>query len=126
MAPSSAPGHGLKQKVFTYLTKLFDHDTQSIAPNELESIARNLDSSSMPVFLSCIHSTNSSDKSLVRKQCVHLMQVLSETHRNTLFPYLSKILAHIVCWLRDPDSEVGSACVNSGKMVLQTTHQHLL
>ncbi|KAI9087649.1 hypothetical protein K1719_030519 [Acacia pycnantha] len=113
MAPSSAPGHSLKQKVFTCLTKLSDRDTQSIAANELESIARNLDSSSVPVFLSCIHSTNSSDKSPVRKQCVHLMQVLSETHGNTLSPYLSKILAHIVRRLRDPDSAVRSACVNS-------------
>ncbi|XP_028784055.1 TORTIFOLIA1-like protein 3 [Neltuma alba] len=113
MAPSSASGHSLKQKVFTCLTKLSDRDTQSIAANELESIARNLDSNSVPVFLSCIHSTNSSDKSPVRKQCVHLMQVLSETHGNTLSPYLSKILAHIVRRLRDPDSSVRSACVNS-------------
>lgn len=41
------------------------------------------------------------------------MQVLSETHGNSLSPYLSKILSHIVRRLRDPDSSVRSACVNS-------------
>ncbi|KAF7806132.1 TORTIFOLIA1-like protein 3 [Senna tora] len=113
MAPSSAPAHNLKQRVFTCLTKLSDRDTQSLAATELESIARSLDANSVPVFLSCIHSTNASDKSPVRKQCVHLMEVLSETHGNTLSPYLSKILSHIVRRLRDPDSAVRSACVNS-------------
>ncbi|KAJ7945930.1 Microtubule-associated protein TORTIFOLIA1 [Quillaja saponaria] len=113
MSPSSTPHQNLKHRVFTCLTKLSDRDTQSLAATELESIARTIDSNSVSVFLSCIHSTDTSDKSPVRKQCVHVLEILSETHRNTLSPYLSKILSNIIRRLRDPDSAVRSACVNS-------------
>ncbi|KAI4343798.1 hypothetical protein L6164_011106 [Bauhinia variegata] len=113
MPPSSAHPQNLKHRVFTCLTKLSDRDTLPLAATELESIARSLDPSSVPVFLSCIYSTDASDKSPVRKQCVHLFHVLSETHGNSLSPYLYKILASIIRRLRDPDSSVRSACVNS-------------
>ncbi|KAJ7956302.1 Microtubule-associated protein TORTIFOLIA1 [Quillaja saponaria] len=113
MPHSSTPPQNLKHRVFTCLTKLSDRDTQALAATELESIARTLDPNSVPVFLSCIHSTDASDKSPVRKQCVHVLEILSETHGNTLSPYLSKILANIIRRLRDPDSSVRSACVNS-------------
>ncbi|XP_062169334.1 TORTIFOLIA1-like protein 3 isoform X2 [Alnus glutinosa] len=103
----------LKHRVFTCLTKLSDRDTHSIAASELESIARTLDPTQLPTFLSCIHSTDPSDKSPVRKQCVNLLAVLSETHGNTLYPYLSKMLSSVTRRLRDPDSSVRSACVNS-------------
>lgn len=110
MPPSA---QNLKQRVFTCLTKLSDRDTLSLAASELESIARSLDPNSFSVFLSCIHSTDASDKSPVRKQCVYILEVLSETHGNSLSPYLLKILGNIVRRLRDPDSSVRSACVNS-------------
>lgn len=103
----------LKHRVFTCLTKLSDRDTHSIAASELESIARTLDPTQFPTFLSCIHSTDPSDKSPVRKQCVNLLAVLSETHGNSLYPYLSKMLSSVTRRLRDPDSSVRSACVNS-------------
>ena len=105
--------HNLKHRVFTCLTKLSDRDTQSIATSELESIARTLEPNQFQTFLSCIHSTDTSDKSPVRKQCVNLLAVLSETHGNTLSPYLTKMLSSITRRLRDPDSSVRSACVNS-------------
>lgn len=60
-----------------------------------------------------MYSTDASDKSPVRKQCVQLFGLLSETHGNALSPYLSKILANIVRRLRDSDTSVRSACVNS-------------
>ncbi|KAF7838388.1 TORTIFOLIA1-like protein 3 [Senna tora] len=102
--PSSSPSQNLKQRVFTCLNKLSDRDTQSLAASELHSIARNLDPNSVSVFLSCIHSADASDKSPVRKQCVQVLEVLSETHGNALSPYLSKILGNIVRRLRDTDS----------------------
>lgn len=105
--------NNLKHRVFTCLTKLSDRDTHSIALNELESIARTLDPTHFPTFLSCIQSTDASDKSPVRKQCVNLLAILSETHGNTLSPYLTKMLSSITRRLRDPDSSVRSACVNS-------------
>jgi HEAT repeat protein len=103
----------LKHRVFTCLTKLSDRDTHSIAASELESIARTLDPTQFTTFLSCIQSTDPSDKSPVRKQCVSLLAVLSETHGNALYPYLSKMLSSVTRRLRDPDSSVRSACVNS-------------
>ncbi|WJX88574.1 hypothetical protein P8452_70646 [Trifolium repens] len=103
----------IKQKVFTCLTKLSDRDTHSLAATELVTIARNLDTTTVPVFLSCMYSTDASDKSPVRKQCVQLFGLLSETHGNALSPYLSKIIANVIRRLRDSDSSVRSACVNS-------------
>ncbi|KAL5064711.1 hypothetical protein RYX36_026448 [Vicia faba] len=103
----------IKQKVFTCLTKLSDRDTHSLAAAELVTIARSLDTTTVPVFLSCLYSTDASDKSPVRKQCVQLFGLLSETHGNALSPYLSKIIANIIRRLRDTDTSVRSACVNS-------------
>ncbi|KAK7317217.1 hypothetical protein RJT34_01257 [Clitoria ternatea] len=111
MAPSTT--QTIKQRVLTCLTKLSDRDTQILGAKELESIARSLDPTTVPVFLSCIHSTDSSDKTPVRKQCVLLLAVLSEAHGNALSPFLSKILANIVRRLRDPDSSVRTACADS-------------
>ncbi|RDX95449.1 TORTIFOLIA1-like protein 3, partial [Mucuna pruriens] len=109
---SSSP-QNIKQRVFTCLTKLSDRDTQSLAAVELESIARDLDATTLPAFLSCMYSTDASDKPPVRKQCVQLLGFLSETHGNMLAPYLSKILGSVVRRLRDADSSVRSACVSS-------------
>lgn len=103
----------IKQRVLACLSKLSDRDTHSLAVAELESIARNLDAATVPAFLSCIYSTDATDKSPVRKQCVRLVAFLSEAHGNALSPYLSKILASIIRRLRDPDSSVRSACVDS-------------
>ncbi|BFG32652.1 hypothetical protein CerSpe_189260 [Prunus speciosa] len=107
------PAQNLKHRVFTCLTKLSDRDTHSLAASELESIARTLEPSSVPVFLSCIQSTDASDKSPVRKQCVHLITVLSESHGDSLSPHLSKMISNITKRLRDPDSAVRSACQNA-------------
>ncbi|CAJ1943964.1 unnamed protein product [Sphenostylis stenocarpa] len=109
---SSSP-QSIKQRVFACLTKLSDRDTQSLAAVELESIARCLDAATLPAFLSCMYSTDASDKPPVRKQCVQLLGFLAETHGNILAPYLSKILGSVVRRLRDADSSVRSACVTS-------------
>ncbi|TKY55151.1 Microtubule-associated protein TORTIFOLIA1 [Spatholobus suberectus] len=109
----SSSAQNIKQRVFTCLTKLSDRDTQSLAAAELESIARNLDVATVPAFLSCMYSTDASDKPPVRRQCVQLLGLLAETHGNVLAPYLSKILGSVVRRLRDADSSVRSACVSS-------------
>ncbi|KAK7304566.1 hypothetical protein VNO77_42447 [Canavalia gladiata] len=113
MPPSTTGMQNIKQRVLTCLTKLSDRDTHALGARELESIARSLDTNSVPAFLSCIHSTDASDKTPVRKQCVHLVAILSEVHGDALSPYLSKILANIVRRLRDPDSSVRTACADS-------------
>ncbi|XP_020235404.1 TORTIFOLIA1-like protein 3 [Cajanus cajan] len=113
MPPTTAQTQNTKQRVLTCLTKLSDRDTHAAAATELDSIARTLHPHSVPVFLSCIHSTDASDKTPVRKQCVHLVATLSHAHANALSPFLSKILANLVRRLRDPDSSVRAACADS-------------
>lgn len=103
----------LRQRVITCLNKLSDRDTLAGAAAELESIARTLNHDSFSSFLSCIHNTDSSSKSPVRKQCVHLLNVLSRFHGEALSPFISKMLATVLRRLRDTDSAVRSECVDA-------------
>ncbi|KAJ6321347.1 hypothetical protein OIU77_011437 [Salix suchowensis] len=117
MSPPRKPAavtSDLKHRVITCLNKLSDRDTLSVAATELESIAKNLTSpDSFLHFLNCIHNTDSSSKSPVRKQCVCLLTLLSRCHGNSLSPHLSKMISTITRRLRDPDSAVRSACVEA-------------
>ncbi|QCE13849.1 HEAT protein [Vigna unguiculata] len=124
MAHATKQTQNTKQRVLTCLTKLSDRDTQAAGATELESIARSLDPHSVPVFLSCIHSTDASDKTPVRKQCVHIVATLSHAHGDALSPFLSRILANLVRRLRDPDSSVRAACADSvGALSARVTRQ---
>lgn len=104
---------GFKQHVLSCLTKLSDRDTYSSAATELESIAKNLKHDNIPPFVASITATDSSDKSLVRKQCVKLISIISESHGNLISPHLSKILSSIIRRLCDPNSAVRSACITA-------------
>ena len=105
--------HNLKHRVINNLNKLSDRDTLAIAAAELELIARSLNQDSFSPFLSCIHNTDSSSKSPVRKQCVHLLSVLSHSHGDSLAPFLPKMISTVLRRIRDPDSAVRSACVDA-------------
>lgn len=116
MSPLQKPpvANDLKHRVIICLNKLSDRDTVSVATTELESIAKNLSThDSFSHFLNCIHNTDSSSKSPVRKQCVSLLTLLSRSHGNSLSPHLSKMISTITRRLRDPDSSVRSACVEA-------------
>ncbi|XP_047972115.1 TORTIFOLIA1-like protein 3 [Salvia hispanica] len=106
-----AKARDLRHRVLTCLHKLSDRDTHSAAASELESIARALSADALPSFISSVSATDSSDKSPVRRQCLKLVSILSESHGNSLSPYLSKILSSVVRRLRDADSSVRAACV---------------
>ncbi|XP_021908700.1 TORTIFOLIA1-like protein 4 [Carica papaya] len=108
--PQAPSAHDLKQRVITCLNKLADRDTLAIATAELESIARNLTQDSFSPFLNCIHNTDASSKSPVRKQCVNLLSLLCHCHGNFLSPHLSKMVSTLLRRIRDPDSAVRSAC----------------
>ncbi|OIT30364.1 PREDICTED: microtubule-associated protein TORTIFOLIA1-like [Nicotiana attenuata] len=113
MKRNQNPTRDLKHRVLTCLHKLSDRDTHSAAAAELESIAKTLSSETIPPFLSSISAVDSADKSPVRKQCLRLISLLSEQHRDTLSPHLSKVLSAVVRRLRDPDSAVRTACVTA-------------
>ncbi|XP_059640724.1 TORTIFOLIA1-like protein 3 [Cornus florida] len=102
----------LKHRVLTCLNKLSDRDTHSAAASELESIANSLTLNYIPSFISSISATDT-DKSPVRRQCVRLISVLSESHGDALSPFLCKLISAVVRRLRDTDSAVRSACVTA-------------
>ncbi|KAJ3678393.1 hypothetical protein LUZ60_002196 [Juncus effusus] len=103
----------LKQKIVLSLNKLSDRDTYQLGSLELERIAQSLSSESISPFLSCIADTDSEAKSLVRKECVRLMGVLGISHGPLLTPHIPKIIASIVKRLKDSDSVVREACVET-------------
>ncbi|KAK6922106.1 hypothetical protein RJ641_012613 [Dillenia turbinata] len=103
----------LKNRVNTCLNKLSDRDTLTVASTELELIAKSLSNDSLSPFLNCISTTDSSEKSPVRKQCVRLLSTLSLSHGNSLSPHLSKMLSSVLRRLRDSDSSVRVACVEA-------------
>ncbi|CAH8312971.1 unnamed protein product [Eruca vesicaria subsp. sativa] len=100
----------LKQRVIACLNKLADRDTLSLATAELDSIARSLTHDSFSSFLTCIHNTDSSSKSPVRKHSVAVLSLMSRHHGDSLSPHLAKMVSTVIRRLRDPDSSVRSAC----------------
>ncbi|KAL0447094.1 UNVERIFIED_CONTAM: TORTIFOLIA1-like protein 5 [Sesamum latifolium] len=84
-----------------------------MATYELENIARALPTVAFASFLNCISSTDFSEKSPVRRQCVRLLGVLSAAHGDALSPHLSRMISAVLRRLRDPDSAVRAACVDA-------------
>ncbi|KAG9456718.1 hypothetical protein H6P81_001226 [Aristolochia fimbriata] len=110
---SSSPAADLKYRTISCLNKLSDRDTFTIASAELETMAQTLNPDSFSPFLSCIYDTDASHKSPVRKQCVRLFSTMAVAHENALSPFVPKMLQNILRRLRDPDSAVRSACVDT-------------
>ncbi|CAI9092796.1 OLC1v1028129C2 [Oldenlandia corymbosa var. corymbosa] len=113
LSRQSSMSSDLKTRVITCLNKLSDRDTLALATNELEFIARTLDNDDFAPFLNCLSTTDSSEKSPVRRQCVRMLGVLSASHGDALSPHLSKMLSSVLRRIRDPDSSVRSACVDA-------------
>ncbi|KAJ8773701.1 hypothetical protein K2173_006351 [Erythroxylum novogranatense] len=110
---TTTTSNDLKHRVISCLNKLSDRDTLPLATAELESIAKSLSHDTFSPFLNCIHNTDSSCKSPVRKQCVNLLTLLSHSHGNMLSSHLTKMISTVTRRLRDPDSAVRSACVEA-------------
>ena len=103
----------LKQRVILSLNKLADRDTHQIAVEELEKTAEGLTPEGISPFLSCIMDTDSEQKSAVRKECVRAMGTLARFHGTILVPHIAKMVASIVKRLKDSDSVVRDACVET-------------
>ncbi|XP_073032752.1 TORTIFOLIA1-like protein 4 isoform X2 [Primulina eburnea] len=113
MGVSKQSSGSLKTRVNICLNKLSDRDTLSMATNELEGIARALSSDDFVPFLNCISTTDSSEKSPVRRQCVRVFSILSAAHGDALSPHVSRMISAVLRRLRDPDSAVRAACVDA-------------
>ncbi|KAL6985035.1 TORTIFOLIA1-like protein 2 [Sarracenia purpurea var. burkii] len=103
----------LKQRVVFALNKLADRDTYQIGVEELEKTVECLNPDGVTPFLSCILDTDSEQKSAVRKECIRLMGLLVTLHEGVIGSHLGKMVASIVKRLKDPDSVVMDACVET-------------
>ncbi|KAK4760459.1 hypothetical protein SAY87_005352 [Trapa incisa] len=115
-SPLSQP-QDLKSRVISSLNKLSDRDTVAVGVSELQSIAQSLTPDTFASFLACVHSTDDSSRSSVRRQCVQILALLSRSHGDDLSPHVSKMVAIIVRRLRDPDSSVRAACVAASSAI---------
>lgn len=114
----------LKQKVVLALNKLADRDTQQIGVDELEKAAECLNSDTIAPFLSCILDTDSEQKCAVRRECIRLMGTLVKSHEGLIGPYLVKMVSSIVKRLKDPDSGVRDACVQTMGVLASSLTNH--
>ncbi|XP_006850987.3 TORTIFOLIA1-like protein 2 [Amborella trichopoda] len=110
----------LKQRVVLSLNRLADRDTYQIGMDELEKTAESLTSEGFGPFLSCIVETDSEQKCTVRKECVRILATLAKFHGGHLGPYLGKMIASIVKRLKDPDSNVRDACIETVGILAST------
>ncbi|PHT76148.1 hypothetical protein T459_19670 [Capsicum annuum] len=103
----------LKQRVVIALNKLADRDTYRLGVGELEKIIECLTPDAVAPFLSCILDTDSEQKSAVRKESIRLMGTLANFHESIVVPHLGKMVASIVKRLKDSDTVVRDACVDT-------------
>ncbi|KAJ6834166.1 TORTIFOLIA1-like protein 2 isoform X1 [Iris pallida] len=111
----------LKQRVVVSLKKVGDRDTQQMGSQELERIAETLSPDGIAPFLSCITTDSDADKPPLRRECVRLIALLARSHHHDssssrlrlLAPHLPKMVSSVLRRLKDPDSLVRDACVET-------------
>ncbi|KAK2646093.1 hypothetical protein Ddye_021288 [Dipteronia dyeriana] len=114
----------LKHKVILALNKLADRDTYQLGVDELDKIAECLTPDKIAPFISCILDTDSEQKSAVRKESIRLMGTLARFHQALIAPHLSKMVASIVKRLKDSDSVVRDACVETMGILASKLNHH--
>jgi hypothetical protein len=118
MKSNVAPSKGkaafeLKHRLVQALNKIGDRDTYQIGLGELEKAADALSADTVGPFLSCVTDTDADQKSAVRKECVKVIGALARSHGSLLAPHMPKVVASVVKRLRDADSIVRDACVDT-------------
>ncbi|KAG0582542.1 hypothetical protein KC19_3G067800 [Ceratodon purpureus] len=103
----------LKNRILATLHKLSDRDTQQLAVEELERIAQNLTPEGIALFLACLYDTDAQQKSVVRRECIRLSGTLASLHGDLLACHLPKMVGNIMRRLKDPDSNIRDACVET-------------
>ncbi|WVZ65849.1 hypothetical protein U9M48_015148 [Paspalum notatum var. saurae] len=103
----------LKHRVVQSVNKIADRDTYQIGLDELEKMADTLAPDMIGPFLSCVIDTDAEQKSAVRKECIKAIGTLARLHGNLLAPHMAKMVSSIVKRLKDTDSVVRDACVDT-------------
>ncbi|XP_043691380.1 microtubule-associated protein TORTIFOLIA1-like [Telopea speciosissima] len=102
----------LKQRILNSLSKLSDRDTYQIAVEDLEKIIQTIspDGNGVSMLLNCLYEATNDPKPAVKKESLRLLTLLCSTHSDYTSTHLTKIIAHIVKRLKDPDSGVRDSC----------------
>ncbi|KAL6844563.1 hypothetical protein ACP4OV_025222 [Aristida adscensionis] len=103
----------LKHRLVQALNKIADRDTYQIGLDELEKMADAVSPDMIGSFLSCVIDTDAEQKSAVRKECIKVIATLAHLHGNLLAPHMAKMVSSIVKRLKDTDSVVRDACVDT-------------
>ncbi|KAL8255205.1 hypothetical protein R6Q59_033426 [Mikania micrantha] len=104
----------LKQRILTSLSKLSDRDTHQIAVEDLEKIIQTLTPDGITMLLNSLYdATGDTHKPAVKKEAIRLLFFLCATHTESAATHLTKIIAHIVKRLKDPDSGIKDSCRES-------------
>ncbi|CAO2047560.1 unnamed protein product [Urochloa humidicola] len=112
-APRREP---LKQRVNRCLLKLSDRDTEAMAAAELESIARTLGPDELPAFVSAVSDARPTDKTPLRRHALRALALVAASHpRDAVAPLVPRILAAALRRVRDQDSSVRAALVDTAR-----------
>lgn len=106
----------LKQRVNRCLLKLSDRDTEAMAAAELEAIARALDPDELPAFVSAVSDARPTDKTPLRRHTLRALALVAASHpRDAVAPLVPRILAAALRRVRDQDSSVRAALVDTAR-----------
>ncbi|CAN6239485.1 unnamed protein product [Urochloa humidicola] len=112
-APRREP---LKQRVNRCLLKLSDRDTEAMAAAELEAIARALGPDELPAFVSAVSDARPTDKTPLRRHALRALALVAASHpRDAVAPLVPRILAAALRRVRDQDSSVRAALVDTAR-----------
>uniref|UniRef100_A0ACD5XZ21 Uncharacterized protein n=2 Tax=Avena sativa TaxID=4498 RepID=A0ACD5XZ21_AVESA len=122
MKSNAVPSKGkaafeLKHRLVQALNKIADRDTYQIGLSELEKAVDALSPDTVGPFLSCVIDTDADQKSAVRKECVRVIGALARSHGGLLAPHMTKVVTSVVRRLKDADSVVRDACVDTCGML---------
>ncbi|KAL5207142.1 hypothetical protein ABZP36_031577 [Zizania latifolia] len=116
---TAARGHGgesLKQRVNRCLLKLSDRDTEAMAAAELEAIARALGADELAAFVSAVSDARQTDKTPLRRHALRALALVAASHpRDAVAPLVPRILAAALRRVRDQDSSVRAALVDTAR-----------
>ncbi|KAH0466045.1 hypothetical protein IEQ34_006148 [Dendrobium chrysotoxum] len=122
MATHPSSPQEIRHRVNHFLTKLSDRDTEAIAVAELSAIARSLTADSLVPFISAVGDARPTDKTPLRRHSLRLLSLLARSlPSSSLSPHLPRLLAAALRRLRDPDSSVRAALVDSVRSLAAIT-----
>lgn len=112
-APKAEP---MKQRVNRCLLRLSDRDTEAMAAAELDGIARGLEADELPAFLAAVSDARPTDRTPLRRHSLRLLALLAAAHpRDAVAPLVPRILAAALRRVRDQDSSVRAALVDTAR-----------